>query len=60
MTLLTFGIIVLVICCAAYILWKFVPEPPIFRTILYVVFGLILVFLVLDLFGLFPLPFRIK
>jgi predicted membrane channel-forming protein YqfA (hemolysin III family) len=60
MTLLMFGIIVLVLCCAAYILYRFVPDPPIFRTILYVVFGLILVFLVLDLFHLYPLPFSIK
>jgi len=60
MTLVVFFIIVVVVCCAAYILWKFVPEPPIFRTILYVVFALILLFCVLDLFGLFPLPFKVK
>jgi hypothetical protein len=56
-----FGIIVLVICAAAYVINYYAPQmPSAVRLILNVVFVLVIVFLVLDLFGLYRLPFAIK
>lgn len=60
MTLLVFFIVTVIILSALYILnYLWTPSRPI-QVIINVVAGLVFFFMLLDLFGLMPLPFRIK
>ena len=61
MTLLVFGIVVVIVLAALYVLnWVFPsPSRPI-QVIINVVAALVIFFCVLALFDLMPLPFRLK
>ena len=60
MTLLTFVVTIVVIGIIAYLLNRFVPMPGVAKTILNIVFVIVAIFLLLSLFGIMELPFKLK
>jgi multisubunit Na+/H+ antiporter MnhB subunit len=60
MTLLTFAIVLVILLAALYVLnYLWTPPRPV-QVIINVVAGLVVFFMLLDLFGLMSLPFRLK
>lgn len=60
MSLLTFAIIIIILCAAYYLITRLIPEiPNAVIIVLRVVFALVALFLLLALFKLMPLPFNL-
>lgn len=60
MSLLMFGIVILVIMAAAYLInYVFPAIPRIIRILVNIALGFVVLFLVLALFKLMPLPFNL-
>jgi hypothetical protein len=60
MTLLTFAIVLVILLAGLYVLnYLWTPPRPV-QVIINVVAGLVVFFMLLDLFGLMSLPFRLK
>lgn len=60
MSLLEFGIVVLILIAAAYVVnYLFPTMPRAIRIFANIVIAFVLLFMVLDLFGLMSLPFKL-
>lgn len=60
MTLLTFVLTIVVLGIIAWLINRYVPMPEIAKTVLNIVFVVVVIFLLLALFNIMPLPFRLK
>lgn len=60
MTLLTFVLTIVILGVIAWLIYRYIPMPEVAKTVLNVVFVLVVVFLLLALFGIMDLPFRLK
>ncbi len=60
MTLITFVIALVVIGIIYYLVTRFIPMPEIISTVLNIVLVIVIIFMLLALFGVMPLPFALK
>lgn len=60
MTLISFVIALVIIGIVFYLVQRFIPMPEIIKTVLNIVLVLVVIFLLLALFGVMPLPFPLK
>jgi len=60
MTLITFVIVLVVIGIIYYLVTRFIPMPEIVVTVLNIVLVLVVIFMLLALFNVMPLPFALK
>lgn len=60
MSLLTFVLIIVVLGVLAWLIHRYVPMPEVAKTVLNIVFVAVVILLLLDLFGIMNLPFRLK
>lgn len=60
MTLLLFGIVAVILLAALYVINYLYPPPRPIQVIINVIAGLVFFFMLLALFGLMDLPFKLK
>lgn len=60
MTLVTFVVTLVVLGIIFYLIYRYIPMPEIAKTILSIVFVVVAILLMLDLFGVMKLPFPLK
>ncbi len=60
MTLIEFLIALIVLGIIWYLVLRFIPLPEIIKTVINIVGVLVVIFLLLALFQIFPLPFKLK
>lgn len=60
MTLVTFIILLVLLGVIFYLVNRFVPMSPVFKTTLNIISVIIVIFLILALFNIFEFPFKIK
>ncbi len=60
MTLITFVIALIIIGGIWYLVTRFIPMPEIISTVLNIVLVIVVIFMLLALFNVMPLPFALK
>lgn len=60
MTLVAFLLTLIILGIVWYLVYRFIPMPEVIKTVINIVLVLVVIFMLLALFGVMSLPFRVK
>lgn len=60
MTLVAFLVTLIILGIVWYLVYRFIPMPEVIKTVINIVLVLVVIFMLLALFGVMSLPFRVK